>query len=99
MDISQFKIPGYLPDCEAVRNDFYQYFQRLQEFDGIIGSLRKQLEAAGELEILSLLLPPTTALTCRAAIPTCTTPGRASFLLFAGEHISLKGARLPISFF
>ena len=90
VNLSQFKIPGYLPDCEAVRNDFYQYFQRLREFDAIVAIFVSSLRLQESWKILSLLSPPTTGLTCRADIPIYMTPGRASFLPFAGSADSQR---------
>jgi len=50
VDLEQFSIPSFLPDCEATRNDFYHYFQRLRRLDAAVGDMLKELETAGELE-------------------------------------------------
>ena len=50
VDLSSFEFPSYLPVVEETRNDFYQYFQRLRQFDSMIGTLLSELEATGELD-------------------------------------------------
>lgn len=80
VDLSQLKIPGYLPDCEAVRNDFYQYFQRLREFDAIIGGLRKQLEATGELENTLIVVAADNGIDLPRGYPNLYDSGTREFL-------------------
>ena len=50
VDLEQLRIPPFLPDVEATRNDFYYYFQRLRRFDAAVGEMLAALERAGQLE-------------------------------------------------
>lgn len=50
VDLERFRIPPFLPDVEATRNDFYYYFQRLRRFDAAVGEMLAALERAGQLE-------------------------------------------------
>jgi arylsulfatase A-like enzyme len=44
------RVPPYLPDCEAVRQDICDYFWKVQRYDRETGELLAMLEKAGELE-------------------------------------------------
>ncbi len=44
------KLPAFLPDVPAVREDFADYLGEAMAFDAAVGEILKQLEAAGELE-------------------------------------------------
>lgn len=50
VDLARLRIPPFLPDVEATRNDFYYYFQRLRRFDAAVGEMLAVLERAGQLE-------------------------------------------------
>ena len=50
VDLERLRIPAFLPDVEATRNDFYYYFQRLRRFDAAVGEMIAALERAGQLE-------------------------------------------------
>lgn len=50
VDLDRLRIPPFLPDVEATRNDFYYYFQRLRRFDAAVGEMIAALERAGQLE-------------------------------------------------
>jgi arylsulfatase A-like enzyme len=49
-DALQGKLPKFLPDVDAVREDFADYLGEVQAYDAYIGALVRQLEEAGELE-------------------------------------------------
>ena len=44
------KLPPFLPDCDAVREDFADYLGEVVAFDAGLGVLLKMLEETGELE-------------------------------------------------
>lgn len=44
------KLPAFLPDVPAVRQDFADYLGEIQGFDAGVGVLLKKLEEAGELD-------------------------------------------------
>jgi N-sulfoglucosamine sulfohydrolase len=44
------KLPKFLPDVHAVREDLADYFGEIQAFDAALGLLLKKLEEIGELE-------------------------------------------------
>jgi len=46
----QGKLPPFLPDVPAVREDFADYLGEIQAFDAYVGVLLKRLEEAGELD-------------------------------------------------
>lgn len=50
VDLDRLRLPAFLPDVEATRNDFYFYFQRLRRFDAAVGAMLAALERAGQLE-------------------------------------------------
>lgn len=50
VNLDKFRIPGFLPDVEATRDDFYYYFQRLRRLDAAMGEMLQALEGAGQLE-------------------------------------------------
>lgn len=50
IQLDRLEIPPFLPDCDALRTDFYHYFQRLRELDATVGSMLAALEQAGQLE-------------------------------------------------
>ena len=49
-DALQGKLPPFLPDVPAVREDFADYLGEVQAFDAYIGLLLKKLEETGELD-------------------------------------------------
>lgn len=46
----QVRIPAYLPDTAAIRQDFATYYNRIEQMDAQIGERLKELEAAGLAE-------------------------------------------------
>lgn len=50
VDLDRLRIPPFLPDVEATRNDFYYYFQRLRRFDAAVGEMLAALERTGQFE-------------------------------------------------
>jgi N-sulfoglucosamine sulfohydrolase len=49
-DAMKGKLPKFLPDVDAVREDIGSYLGEIQAFDACVGVLLKRLEDAGELE-------------------------------------------------
>lgn len=91
VDLSNLKIPGYLPDCEAVRNDFYQYFQRLRKFDSMIGTLRRQVEATGELENTLIVISADNGIDQPRGYPNLYDAGTREFLAIRWGNQIPKG--------
>ncbi len=50
VDLDHFRIPAFLPDVQATRDDFYYYFQRLRRLDAAMGDMLEALERSGQLE-------------------------------------------------
>jgi len=48
MDISQVKVPSYLPDNDAVHGDICDYYYEIQQFDTELGEILNTLEATGQ---------------------------------------------------
>ena len=49
-DLSQIKVPEFLPDTEETRNDVADYYFEVEWFDNHLGKILKYLEETGELE-------------------------------------------------
>ena len=50
MDLSMVKVPGFLPDSEAVRSDIADYLFEIEWFNSHLQKMLNRLEAMGELE-------------------------------------------------
>ncbi|GMW01555.1 MAG: hypothetical protein AMXMBFR84_26920 [Candidatus Hydrogenedentota bacterium] len=49
-DAAKVRVPAYLPDDPAVRNDFLDYFLEIEWFDSQLGTMLSTLEQMGELD-------------------------------------------------
>lgn len=50
IDFSKIKVPGFLPDAPAVREDLADYFSEIEHLDTEVGVLLEQLRKSGRLD-------------------------------------------------
>lgn len=48
--LDRLRVPAFLPECDALRTDFYHYFQRLRAYEAELAEMAAALERAGELD-------------------------------------------------
>jgi N-sulfoglucosamine sulfohydrolase len=50
IDVSEIKVPGFLPDTPEIRKDLSDYFSEIEHFDKEIGELLEILKKSGRLD-------------------------------------------------
>jgi N-sulfoglucosamine sulfohydrolase len=86
MDPDKVKVPAWLPDVPAVRNDILDYYYEVQLFDQEVGSIVKILKESGSLDNTFIVITGDNGMPFPRAKANLYDPGTGVPLI-----ISLKG--------
>jgi hypothetical protein len=95
--LEDFRIPAFLPDCQAVRDDFYQYFQRLRNLDAAAGDLLAQLEKLGQIDNTLIVMAADNGMEFPRGYPNLYDSGTREFLAVRWGH-RVRGGRAADDF-